>query len=119
MDDLTSLIRDRLDRCEDRAARLEAIANLQHTLDFERRLAELTDDQHRAMVEAGEPHLSDRQRAALDAAKSEGERERLFEAIARANYMQQCAWVDYLNGASKTVPYCEPSPHQPLEARAQ
>lgn len=104
MEALKAVIRERMDGCADQAERLAVLADLQQSIDFERRLAELTHEQHRAMVDADESRLSDQQRASLDAAKSASERDRLIESFARANYMRQCAWVDYLNGGLQVMP---------------
>jgi hypothetical protein len=97
-------IQEFLDQYQDEAPRLAAIADLERAIGFERRLAELSDEDREAMHRAGEARLSDEQRAAIDAASTDEKRAAIMQSIARANYMTQCHWADYLNGVSSAKP---------------
>lgn len=84
--------------------KIEALDDALHTLNFERRLASLTDKQ---LEHLNGEVLSEAQREKLDACKTEEDREIVIEDYARASYFRECAWGDYLNGVGK-VPIEDP-----------
>lgn len=81
----------------DKEARLEAIDDALHRLNFERRVTALTEKQLQHMHDNS---LSIAQRERLDACNTDEQRDEVITGYARATYFKQCAWSDYLNGAT-------------------
>lgn len=102
---INDLILQDLDRSMSEQDRISKIDELLHMLNFERRLAALTAEQRHAMMLAGESRITDEMRQKIDACKTDVERNNLIDGFARAVYMRQCAWSDYLNGVSKEMPF--------------
>jgi hypothetical protein len=93
-----------LDSQETKPARISAIDDLIHLLNFERRLAMLDEKQIFAM----QCHPSQEMTDSLNACKSEKDREELIESASIVLYFRRCAWTEYLNGTSKYCP-CPPA----------
>ena len=81
--------------------RLERIEDLQHRVNFERRLTNLAPNQRAAM---NNRELSEADRARIDACKTEAARDVVFRDLARLQYFRDCAWTDYLNGVTPDAP---------------
>jgi len=117
---VADLVRAHLDASSDQAQRLERIADLEHVLGFERRLAELTLEERDALEEANYPRLSDAQRKRLDECKTDEERDRIFNDLGRAHFFRRCAWADYLNGVTRyKPPVTEKAKRDPGESAVQ
>lgn len=110
MSNIESSIQEHLDATTSKEDRIAAIDDLLHMLNFERRLADLSDEEAAAMMAAGEPSISTEMRARIDRAKSQAERDELINGYARAQYFRQCAWASYLNGVDKTKPFVSAAP---------
>lgn len=84
-----------------KGARQKRVDELLHWLNFERRLAALTPAQieHMSVRE-----LTQAQRDALAACKTEEARDILITGLARGRYFVECAWADYLNGNTASPP---------------
>jgi hypothetical protein len=104
MSDPLLIVTEYLDSSANLNERLERIKDLRHCLNFEKRLAELTEEESEAMVMAGEGHLTDQQRLMLDSCVTEKEKDRLIAGFARQQYFIQCACASYLNGESDLKP---------------
>jgi hypothetical protein len=102
---IEDLILQELDCSSDDDERIKRIDDLLHILNFERRVACLSDAERHAMVSAGDGRISPEMRQRIDACKSEAERKSLIDGYARTCYFRQCAWSDYLNGVSKNMPF--------------
>lgn len=87
-------------------ARIGRIDDLLHRLNFERRLAGLTEYQ---LARMNDRELSEAQLARLDQCKTKEGREEVISIFARAQYFRDCAWLDYLNGVCDDPP----SPAEP------
>jgi len=85
-----------------RKKRLEAIDDLLHSLNFDRRVAMLTDEELAHMFNLS---LSFAERKRLDEATSEKKRDEILMEYARSNYFRRCAWADYLNGVTDKKPF--------------
>ena len=81
-----------------RKEKVEVLDDALHKLNFERRLASLTDKQLEHMNGGS---LSDAQRERIDNCKTDEAREEVIEGYARAEYFKECLWIDYLNGDGK------------------
>lgn len=81
--------------------RVEAIDDAIHRLQFERRVALLTDKQRDSMMDDS-PSPAVRKR--ISECRTETEREEYITMIARATYFRRMAWAAYLNGESKNAP---------------
>lgn len=81
--------------------KLELLDDAIHKLNFEKRFAGLTKNQHShlrgEMTKETHEHL-----ISLD----EERRDKAFNEYARALYFRQCAWINYLNGFTDDIP-CE------------
>jgi len=91
---------DALDGLE-KEARVEAIDDAIHRLNFERRVTLLTDKQRQHMMDES-PSEAVRQRIAD--CKSDKERDEYINGIARATYFRRIAWAAYLNGETPDAP---------------
>jgi len=87
---------DDLDAME-KEAKIEFLDDAIHRLNFERRLASLSEKQH-------DESLSKWQHEKIDACKTEKDRDDLFNNYARTMYFRRCMWIDYLNGSSDDAP---------------
>lgn len=105
MADIPEIIRQHLDASADKKERIEKIDDLLHMLNFEHRLASMTDEEREYMVAAGEVRMTPENRKYLDGLKTDAERDKAIEGWARACYFAQCAWSDYLNGTSPNKPF--------------
>ena len=85
----------------DQKARLEAIDDALHRLNFERRLTLLTDEQRRHM---SDDSLSDRDRQRINECTDDKKRDEIIAGIARATYFRRCAWISFLNGETPVAP---------------
>lgn len=70
-------------------------------LNFEKRLASMTDDELRRI---GDPILTKEQRKVLDACTSEKQRDERITGWARAHYFVKVMWLDWLNGVTDKRP---------------
>jgi len=85
----------------DRDARVEAIDDAIHRLNFERRLTLLTDKQRQHMMDEA---MSVAVRQRINACTSNKERDEYIIGIARATYFRRMAWAAYLNGETPDAP---------------
>lgn len=76
-------------------------------LQFEQRVAALTDDES---ASAFLTDVSESTQARIDAL-SGTERDEYCDKVAKAIYMRQCVWMDYLKGVEPEKPYLR-SPHE-------
>jgi hypothetical protein len=91
---------ERLDQLP-KDARIEAIDDAVHRLQFERRWQQMVPNQIKHMCDES---LSDAESEALAACKTETEREDRINMYARARYFRRCHWQMYLNGESMEPP---------------
>jgi hypothetical protein len=86
-----------IDRIEDSFKRREAIYDVLHRLEFERRFELLNAKQRAHMLDTS---LTNEQLKALEAAKSKSAKafDNLVSEYARSLYFRRAAWVSYLNG---------------------
>lgn len=91
----------KLDQMPEGSARIDAIDDAIHRLQFERRWQLLSPMQVKHMCDES---LTDGERAALDACRTEREREERIDMYARARYFRRCAWQQYLNGYDSSPP---------------
>ncbi|MFA5360078.1 MAG: hypothetical protein WC349_03945 [Patescibacteria group bacterium] len=90
-----------LDRMR-RKKRLELIDKLLHSLNLQRRMAMLTNEE---MAHMCSQSLSPAMIKRLDEAATEEKRDEILMEYARSNYFRQCAWADYLNGVTGKKPF--------------
>jgi hypothetical protein len=83
------------------AKRMEAIEDALHSLNFEKRVTGLTDEQKDHLFN---DRLTDAAKQRLAACKTDTAKEALIDEYARTRYFRRCAWVDYLNGVTDTPP---------------
>jgi len=95
-----------LDQIEDKQARIEAIDNAIHRLNFERRWQSLTPLQAEHMCDES---LSRAEHDALAKAKAKGGKhyDELVTVYARSRYFRKCAWMCYLNGETDEPPLAD------------
>lgn len=84
--------------------KVEILEDALHRLNFEKRWTKLTHAQLLNM--SGSTSLM-AQLERLNNCKTDEAREMMIEEYARAEYIRQCAWVDYLNG-NGSVPFEDP-----------
>lgn len=84
-----------------KSGRIEAIDDLIHRLQFERRWQQMADNQIKHMCDES---LSDAEAAALAKCATDRERDERIEMYARARYFRRCAWITYLNGETDAPP---------------
>lgn len=87
--------------CLEAESKIEAIDDLIHRLQFERRWFSLAPNQVQHMCDES---LSRAEHEALEKCTSEKQRDDLFSNYARTRYFRQCHWMMYLNGESEHVP---------------
>ncbi|HET8688319.1 MAG TPA: hypothetical protein VFM18_17050 [Methanosarcina sp.] len=102
--DIAVTIQNYLDESVNKEERLNKILDLIHILNFEKRLAELTDAETDAMMAAGS--LNEKQIQQIKLCDNEESRERLIADFSRQQYFLQCAWTAYLNGTDDFKPFC-------------
>jgi hypothetical protein len=85
--------------------KLEILEDALHHLNFEKRLTKLT---HAQLLHMTGSTLSIPQLERLNNCKTDEARKMVIEEYARAEYIRQCAWVDYLNG-NGSVPVEDPN----------
>lgn len=87
--------------CLEAESRIEAIEDLIHRLNFERRWFSLAPNQLQHMLNES---LNCAEHEALRKCASKKQREKLFSDYARTRYFRRCHWMMYLNGESKDAP---------------
>jgi len=96
---VTDKIKEFLDGACGREDRISRIKDMQHLLNFELQVAELTDEEQRDMCTELKGNSSK-----IDSLQSATARDRYFMDLARHEYMRQCSWSDYLNGVTDEKP---------------
>ncbi|KKS77786.1 MAG: hypothetical protein UV64_C0003G0005 [Parcubacteria group bacterium GW2011_GWC1_43_11b] len=92
-----------LDGIEVSSERTEAIDDLLHRLNFERRVTILTDEERERMMKEG---LSPTERESLNCVSSDPKAfEERLQSYARSIYFRRCAWENYLNGLTDQKPF--------------
>ena len=81
--------------------RTEKIKKLQHSLTFELRWSELTNDEREYVRNM--PHMTDEIRKRLNSMNKK-QREEYLSSLARSEYFKQIAWDNYLFGFSDSKP---------------
>ena len=84
-----------------KSERINAIDDLIHRLQFEKRWQLLDENQVRHMCDES---LSDTEAAAIANCVTVQERDERIDMYARARYFRRCAWITYLNGEGDQPP---------------
>lgn len=104
--DVKQAVCDFIDCADGNVERLARIEDLLHVLNFEKRLALLTEEETKHMLNAAVgTELTEEGSAKLNACKTEREREALLKEFTRSNYFLQCAWSNFLNGECEDKPF--------------